>query len=154
MLRKTHPKNNRKIPLSHLALQRLQTMSLKQEGCGEVRRPSQSSQELVVGVKDKDITTAFPRGFPGNIPRNWERVRISDHWSGKQEVQGHSQALCQSLYQHDCLSSRYNEMPKGVETQCHLGASIDALPDLSLPPVYWLQLEFSFPERKTHTMKQ
>lgn len=72
MLRKTHPKNDRKIPLSHLALQRLQTMGLKQGGWGEVRRPSQSSQELVVGVKDEDITITFSGGFPGDIPRNWE----------------------------------------------------------------------------------
>lgn len=31
------------------------------------------------------------------------------------------------------------------ETQQQLVASIDALPDLSLPPVHWLQFEILFP---------
>ena len=47
--------------------------------------PSQSSKELVVGVRGQGITTTFFK-VPDSIPRSWERANISACQSGKWEV--------------------------------------------------------------------
>ena len=52
------------------------------------------------------------------------------------------------------LTSGTMRCQRVFETQHQLVASIYALPDSSLIPVYWLWLELLFPERKTHIMKQ